>query len=136
MDKDAEETYILDWINSIQVNISEKEDQLNRATKYLAIGDIETLELLHEDLYQQAFSVLNTIESSKPLYYPGKKSASEPGFIHHILDHVDIRTHNTKVYRKLAAKERRSGLSSSVGEYIRVVSTTSRSISPEGRSSP
>ncbi|KAF9211053.1 hypothetical protein BGZ59_008578 [Podila verticillata] len=117
MDKEAEETYILDRINSIQVNISAKADQLNRATKYLAIHDIETLELLHEDLYQQDFSYLNTTESSKPLYYPEKKRASEPGFIHHILDHVDMRTHNIKVYRKSAAKERRSGLLTSSGFY-------------------
>lgn len=34
------------------------------------------------------------------MYYPGKKRALEPGFVHHILDHIDIRAHNVTILQE------------------------------------
>ncbi|KAG0334537.1 hypothetical protein BG000_008244 [Podila horticola] len=84
--------------------ITKKEVHFKAAKEYLRVNDNDSLELLHEELYQQDFSILNMMEGAKPLYYPGKKRALEPGFMHHILDHLDIRTQNIKVLQEAGGK--------------------------------
>ncbi|KAF9310892.1 hypothetical protein BG003_008017 [Podila horticola] len=98
--KNEEQKNILSRINSLKAIITEREDKLSRANQYLSIHDNEALELLHEEIYQQDFSILNIIEGSKPMYYPGKKRALESGFVHHKLDHIDIRALNVKILQE------------------------------------
>ncbi|KAG0022124.1 hypothetical protein BGZ81_008660, partial [Podila clonocystis] len=87
-------------ICELECRISKHEQQLREIEMNLAVYDQDSLELLHEELYQQNFSILNINEGSKPMYYPGKKRASEPGFIHHTIDHIDIRAHNVNVLQE------------------------------------
>ncbi|KAG0025665.1 hypothetical protein BGZ82_009893 [Podila clonocystis] len=102
--KDQEQTTILARINSLKAIITETEDRLSRASQYLSVHDNEALELLHEEIYQQDFSILNIIEGSKPMYYPGKLRAATPGFVHHNLDHIDIRAQNVKILQEAGGK--------------------------------
>ncbi|KAI9242923.1 MAG: hypothetical protein BYD32DRAFT_402189 [Podila humilis] len=102
--KDKLQKEFLGRINSTKAQIAEKEESLKNLTAFLAINDNETLELLHEELYQQDFSILNLIEGSKPMYYPGKQRANAPNFIHHELDHIDTRSQNIKVLQQEGGK--------------------------------
>lgn len=44
------------------------------------------------------------LEGSKPMYYPGKKRADIPSFVHHIIDHVDIQARNVKILQVAGGK--------------------------------
>ncbi|KAG0332908.1 hypothetical protein BG005_005300, partial [Podila minutissima] len=102
--KDQKQQNIMARINEIKGLMTKKEVQLKAAKEYLTVNDNDSLELLHEELYQQDFSILNMIEGAKPMYYPGKRRALESGFMHHILDHLDIRTQNIKVLQEAGGK--------------------------------
>ncbi|KAF9381379.1 hypothetical protein CPB97_007793 [Podila verticillata] len=102
--KDGDQRDIMERINETEAEIAEKEAQLKKAQEFLRVNNNDTLELLHEDLYQQDFSILNVMESSKPMYYPGKKRAAEPGFMHHVLDHLDFRIQNVKILQEAGGK--------------------------------
>ncbi|KAG0090791.1 hypothetical protein BGZ93_009134 [Podila epicladia] len=102
--KDQKQQSIMERINETKGLMTKKEVQLKAAKEYLRVNDNDSLELLHEELYQQDFSILNMIEGAKPMYYPGKKRALESGFMHHILDHLDIRTQNVKVLQEAGGK--------------------------------
>ncbi|KAG0334538.1 hypothetical protein BG000_008245 [Podila horticola] len=102
--KDQKQQNLMGRINETKGLITKKEVHLKAAKEYLRVNDNDSLELLHEELYQQDFSILNMMEGAKPLYYPGKKRALEPGFMHHILDHLDIRTQNIKVLQEAGGK--------------------------------
>ncbi|KAG0025666.1 hypothetical protein BGZ82_009894 [Podila clonocystis] len=91
-------------IGELECRISKHEQQLREIEMNLAVYDQDALELLHEELYQQNFSMLNINEGSKSMYYPGKKRASEPGFIHHAIDHIDIRVHNVKILQEAGGR--------------------------------
>ncbi|KAG0006653.1 hypothetical protein BGZ81_005355, partial [Podila clonocystis] len=41
---------------------------------------------------------------SKPMYYPGKHRAAAPGFVHHNLDHIDIRAQNVRILQEAGGK--------------------------------
>ncbi|KFH69357.1 hypothetical protein MVEG_04170 [Podila verticillata NRRL 6337] len=98
--KSTESTDTFGKIGDLIAEIVIQEQQLHDTVRDLSVYDRDTLELLHEELYQQDFSMLNMTEASKTVYYPGKKRATEPGFIHHLIDHVDYRIQNVKVQQE------------------------------------
>ncbi|KAG0010042.1 hypothetical protein BGZ81_003021, partial [Podila clonocystis] len=77
--KDMEQ-YIVDRIKRFRTDIAEKEEQLKRATEYLRLHDNDALDLVHEEIYQKDFSIMNIIEGSKSMFYPGRQRAAAPGF--------------------------------------------------------
>ncbi|KAF9386355.1 hypothetical protein CPB97_003818, partial [Podila verticillata] len=87
-----------------KAEIAKKEALLEKSQEYLRVSNNDTLELLHEELYQQDFSILNVMESSKSMYYPGKKRAAKHGFIHHVLNHIDFHMQNIKVLQEASSK--------------------------------
>ncbi|KAG0075852.1 hypothetical protein BGZ93_011146 [Podila epicladia] len=91
-------------LDSIKAKIAEREKQLQQIREYLRVNDNDSLELIHEELYQQDFSTLNMMEGAGPMYYPGRKRAVEPGFLHHVIDHIDIRTQNIEVLQETGGK--------------------------------
>ncbi|KAF9367939.1 hypothetical protein CPB97_005137, partial [Podila verticillata] len=80
------------------------EEKLQQIADKLALNDNDTLELIHEEIYQQDFSVLNLLEGDKVLYYPGKRRAAEPGYMDHIIDHIDVRSQNVIVRQEVGGK--------------------------------
>ncbi|KAG0028402.1 hypothetical protein BGZ81_004775 [Podila clonocystis] len=60
-------------ICELECRISKHEQQLREIEMNLAVYDQDSLELLHEELYQQNFSILNINEGSKPMSCPRKK---------------------------------------------------------------
>ncbi|KAG0359709.1 hypothetical protein BG005_000335, partial [Podila minutissima] len=102
--KDQMQQNIMGQINRIRGCMAEQEVQLKAAKEYLRVNDNDTLELIHEELYQQDFSIWNMTEGAKPMYYPGKSQAATPGFVHHIIDHIDIHTQNIKVLQEAGGK--------------------------------
>ncbi|KAF9389855.1 hypothetical protein CPB97_010493 [Podila verticillata] len=107
--KDKEQQRAMEQISELKVQISGTEALLKNATEHPNANCNEALELLHEELYQQDFSILNMMEESIPMYYPGKKSTAQPGFVHHRPDLLDIGSRNIKVPQQAiwAAKSRR-----------------------------
>ncbi|KAF9323818.1 hypothetical protein BG006_001117 [Podila minutissima] len=102
--KDKSQKEFLGRINTTKAMITEKQELVKNTTEFLSVNDNETLELLHEEFYQQDFSILNLAKGSKPLYYPGKTRASKRGFIHHVLDHIDTRAQNIKIIQEAGGK--------------------------------
>ena len=78
--------------------------RLKEVKEYLIVNNNDILELLHEDLYQQDFSILNVMESSWSMYYTGKKRAAELRFMHHVLDHLDFCIQNIKILQEAGGK--------------------------------
>ncbi|KAF9428413.1 hypothetical protein BGZ94_002472 [Podila epigama] len=95
--KNKEEKAILERMNVLKTSIAEKEQKLNDIDMQLTLTDQNTLELLHEEHYQQDFSFLNLREKCREMHYPGEPEATNRRFIHHILDHIDIRSHNIRI---------------------------------------
>ncbi|KAG0339543.1 hypothetical protein BG004_006774 [Podila humilis] len=97
---DKEQKEFLEQINAIKAKIEEHDRKVRMAGDFIHENDNEMLDLLYEDMYQQDFSILNMLEGSKPMYYPGKARESAPGFVHYTIDHIDIRDQNIKVLQK------------------------------------
>lgn len=90
----------MERIDSIKVDFNRRELQLKNAREFLTADDSDTLELLHEDSYQQNFSILSIIEGNQVLYYPGKSRAAAPGFVHLVIDHMEIHSENITVLQE------------------------------------
>ncbi|KAF9310886.1 hypothetical protein BG003_008011 [Podila horticola] len=102
--KNRNQKNLMGYINETKGLVTTREVQLKAAKEYLRVNDNDSLELLHEELYQQDFSILNMMEGTKPMYCLGKKQTLEPGFMYHILDHLDIRIQNIKILQEAGGK--------------------------------
>ncbi|KAF9330204.1 hypothetical protein BG006_006822 [Podila minutissima] len=75
------------------------EQDLQTVSRDLAFYDKETLELLYEERYDQAWSMTKISEPRTAMYYPGRIISASSGFISHTLDLIDIQAHNIEVMR-------------------------------------
>lgn len=66
----------------------------------MTVNDSDTSVLLHEDSYEKKISIRSIIESNQVLYYPGKRRAATPGFVHHVIDHMEIHSENVTVLQE------------------------------------
>jgi hypothetical protein len=76
--KDTESTNVIEKIGELSAKIATQEQRLHGIEKDLAFYDKETLELLHEELYQQDLSILNMSEGSKSIFYQENTAHPSP----------------------------------------------------------
>ncbi|KAG0090792.1 hypothetical protein BGZ93_009135 [Podila epicladia] len=98
--KNKEEEEVLRTIGLIEAEIIEHESAIQNIDRDLAYYDKDTLHLLYEERYDQAWSMMKLAERKTAMYYPGRILSSSPGFINHILDHIDTQEHNIEVARQ------------------------------------
>ncbi|KAI9242919.1 MAG: hypothetical protein BYD32DRAFT_402182 [Podila humilis] len=95
--KNREEQEVLTQIGDLKAKIAHHEQHLLDIKRDLAFYDKDTLVLLYEESYQQGVTLLGFMEGVKTMYFPGKKRASSPEFVHHVIDHIDILARNVNV---------------------------------------
>ncbi|KAF9337202.1 hypothetical protein BG006_005923 [Podila minutissima] len=95
--KNKEEEKVLKTIGLIEADIVKHESDIQNIDRDLAFYDNDTLHLLYEERYDQAWSMMKLAERKTTMYYPGKILSSSPGFINHVLDHIDTQQHNVEV---------------------------------------
>lgn len=95
--KNLAQKEVLTRIAELKANIAKHNQALQNIERDLAFYNKDTLALLYEQIYQQSFSLLSLKEGPQAMYYPGKRLSETSGFLHHILNHIDIQAHNVKV---------------------------------------
>ncbi|KAF9305997.1 hypothetical protein BGZ74_007966 [Mortierella antarctica] len=99
--KNKEEEEVLRTIGLIEADIIKYESDIQNIDRDLAYYDKDTLYLLFEMRYDQAWSAMKLAERKTAMYYPGRILSNSPGFIKHVLDHIDTQEHNIEVARQV-----------------------------------
>ncbi|KAG0359707.1 hypothetical protein BG005_000333 [Podila minutissima] len=84
--------------------IAECEELLGNIRRDIAFHDSSYLETLHEKLYQQIWGTSKLLQGVKRMQYPGPKDKLVPGFVQHILDHVESSVQNVKEVKEKGGK--------------------------------
>ncbi|KAG0338908.1 hypothetical protein BG004_007035, partial [Podila humilis] len=98
--KGEEQSSLLIEICSHKAAISRHQHEIKSLRREIVLNSRDDLVLLHEQVYQQDFSIMGLLENKKVMYYPGKVRSSQPGFVHHEIDHIDIRNQNMIIHKK------------------------------------
>ncbi|KAF9271171.1 hypothetical protein BGZ74_006412, partial [Mortierella antarctica] len=98
--KNKEEEEVLKTIGLIEADIIKYESDIQNIDRDLAFYDKDILHLLYEERYDQAWSMMKLAERKTAMFYPGRILSNSPGFITHVLDHIDTQEHNIEVARQ------------------------------------
>ncbi|KAF9295357.1 hypothetical protein BGZ74_010849 [Mortierella antarctica] len=84
--------------------IAECEGLLGNIRRDIAFRDSSYLQTLHEEFYQQTWGTSKLLQGVKRMQYPGPKDKLVPGFVQHILDHVESSVQNVKEVKEKGGK--------------------------------
>ncbi|KAF9381380.1 hypothetical protein CPB97_007794 [Podila verticillata] len=98
--KHKEQKAVLETLGEIKGEIVKYQTDLQNIARDIAFHDREALHLLHEERYDQTWSMMKLGVAKTAMYYPGKTLERKPGFVNHVLDHVDKQAHNIKVLQE------------------------------------
>ena len=98
--KNQEQKDVLKTLGEIKGEIIKHQTDLQNIARDIAFYDRDALHLLHEERYDQTWSMMKFGVAKTAMYYPGKTLERKHDFINHILDHVDKQAHNIKVLQE------------------------------------
>jgi len=98
--KNQEQKDVLKTLGEIKGEIIKHQTDLQNIARDIAFYDRDALHLLHEERYDQTWSMMKFGVAKTAMYYPGKTLERKHDFIDHILDHVDKQAHNIKVLQE------------------------------------
>lgn len=98
MDRQAQKEGTTTGFGEIMARIATHQQDILDIERDLAYHDRDDLVLLYEERFDPSWSLSGIIDGARTaFYYPANILSQTPGFMHHVLDKVDVQAHNIEI---------------------------------------